>query len=73
MEHTQVKVYYPYIGPHDPCPPQREKTYMTPPNLYMGFQPNNLPQFSPYEALKHGTLWPALFSPYAGRIAEDSQ
>ncbi len=30
----------------------------------MGFQPVNLPQFSPSEALKKGTLWPALYDYY---------
>ncbi len=31
----------------------------------MGFQPPGLPQFqTPHQALMHGTLWPALFSPY---------
>jgi spore coat protein JA len=30
----------------------------------LGFQPPNLPQFSPQEALRKGTLWPILFSPY---------
>ncbi|RBW69233.1 spore coat associated protein CotJA [Bacillus taeanensis] len=62
--YTQRKTYYPYISPFDPCPPMRVKTYETPPNLYMGFQPYGLPQYSPQQALKLGTLWPALFSPY---------
>ena len=30
----------------------------------MGFQPPNLEQFSPQEALKAGTLWKALYDPY---------
>jgi spore coat protein JA len=42
----------------------RTKVFSTPPHLYMGFQPPGLQQFSPAEALRHGTLWPALFSPY---------
>lgn len=62
---TQRKFYKPYISPFDPCPPIRIKSYETPPQLYMGFQPPGLPQFSPREALFHGTLWPALFSPYS--------
>jgi spore coat protein JA len=61
---NQVKVWCPYISPFDPCPPIQTKTFVTPPNLYIQFQPMNLPQFSPREALKHGTLWPALYSPY---------
>ena len=30
----------------------------------MGFQPPNLEQFSPQEALRAGTLWKALYDPY---------
>lgn len=71
--YTQVKVYYPYVSPLDPCPPMRIKAYVTPPQLYMSFQPPGLPQFSPYEALKHGVLWPALFSPYESRMLERGQ
>ncbi|ENQ3077504.1 spore coat associated protein CotJA [Bacillus multifaciens] len=59
-----VKSYTPYHGPQDPCPPIGKKYYFTPPHLYMGFQPTNLPQFSPSEALKKGTLWPALYDYY---------
>ncbi len=61
---TQRKYYYPYISPFDPCPPIRVKSYETPPQLYLGFQPEGLPQFKPFEALRRGTLWPALYSPY---------
>lgn len=68
--HSQVKLYYPYVSPFDPCPPMCVKAYLTPPNLYMNFQPPGLPQFSPYEALQRGTLWPALFSPYEARMLE---
>lgn len=64
-EHTNWKKYHPYVGPFDPCRPIKTKYYVTPPNLYMGFQPPNLPQYSPKEALYRGTLWPALFSPYS--------
>ncbi|AFC28478.1 CotJA1 [Paenibacillus mucilaginosus 3016] len=63
----QVKVWYPYVGPCDPCPPIKVKTYVTPPNLYIRYQPPGLPQFSPQEALCRGTLWPALYSPYEGK------
>jgi spore coat protein JA len=63
----QTKAYYPFVGPCDPCPPMVCKTYVTPPNLYLGYQPPNLPQFSPFEALKLGTLWPVLYSPYEGK------
>lgn len=60
----QVRYYEPYVSPLDPCPPRRVKSYSTPPQLFIPFQPLNLPQFHPYEALMHGTLWPALYSPY---------
>ncbi|WP_174613626.1 spore coat associated protein CotJA [Virgibacillus ihumii] len=62
--YTQYKYWEPFISPTDPCPPDRVKVYSTPPNLYIPFQPRGLPQFDPKEALYHGTLWPALFSPY---------
>ncbi|AQR79341.1 spore coat associated protein CotJA [Paenibacillus larvae] len=61
---SQWKVYYPYVSVFDPCPPIRKKLYNTPPQLYMVFQPCNLPQYSPHEALCRGTLWPDLYSPY---------
>jgi spore coat protein JA len=60
----QERVYYPYVSPFDPCPPIREKIFSTPPQLFMPFQPLALPQYSPYEALRLGVLWPALYSPY---------
>ncbi|WP_281885597.1 spore coat associated protein CotJA [Paenibacillus sp. YYML68] len=63
----QTKAWYPYVSPFDPCPPVTVKTYSTPINLYIPFQPPGLPQFSPMEALKCGTLWPALYSPYEPR------
>lgn len=62
--YTTTKEYYPYISPFDPCKPIRVKTYSTPPNLYLNFQPPNLPQFTPMEALKAGTLWKAFYDPY---------
>jgi spore coat protein JA len=62
--YTTRKRYYPYVSPFDPCRPMKVKTYETPPQLYMGYQPFDLPQFKPEEALCHGTLWPALFAPY---------
>jgi len=61
---SNYKSYKPYVSPFDPCPPILEKTYSTPPQLYMGFQPPNLPQFSPIEALKNGTLWQPFYDPY---------
>ncbi|TLS37884.1 spore coat associated protein CotJA [Pseudalkalibacillus caeni] len=65
---SNMKYWHPYISPFDPCPPVRVKRYNTPPNLYMGFQPYGLEQFSPREALHRGTLWPALFSPYESPV-----
>ncbi|UJF34706.1 spore coat associated protein CotJA [Paenibacillus hexagrammi] len=67
--HSQFKEFPIFAGPFDPCPPIGCKYYNTPPQLYMGFQPPGLPQFSPYEALKIGTLWPALFGPYEPKAA----
>ncbi|GAA0372622.1 spore coat associated protein CotJA [Bacillus horti] len=61
---TFRKSYKPFRGLFDPCPPLLYRTYETPPQLYMGFQPYDLPQFSPKEALQRGTLWPALYAPY---------
>ena len=62
---TQYKYWRPYISPNDPCPPIEIKSYSTPPQLYIGFQPSGLPQFpTAREALMHGTLWPQLYSPY---------
>ncbi|PAE43822.1 spore coat associated protein CotJA [Bacillus sp. 7884-1] len=61
---TLYKTYCPIAGPFDPCKPILEKTYSTPPNLYIGFQPPNLPQFSPQEALRAGTLWKPFYDPY---------
>lgn len=58
------KSYHPYASPFDPCKPLSEKTYSTPPHLYIGFQPPNLPQFTPLEALRAGTLWKDLCDPY---------
>lgn len=64
MNDPQVRYYAPFIGPFDPCPPVKCKWYSTPPQLFITFQPMNLPQFTPQEALKLGTLWPDLYSPY---------
>lgn len=70
---TQVKYYQPYNSPHDPCPPVRVKSYQTPPQLYIGFQPPNLQQFSPKQALYSGTLWPAFYSPYPNPDGSDDK
>ena len=64
MNNGQLREWYPFISPCDPCPPIRVKTYVVPPNMYITFQPANLPQFPLDEALFRGTLWPALYSPY---------
>ncbi|MFD2445887.1 spore coat associated protein CotJA [Bacillus sp. CGMCC 1.16607] len=61
---TLYKSYHPYVSPFDPCKPITVKTFSTPPNLYIGFQPPNLPQFTPQEALRAGTLWKAFYDPY---------
>ncbi|WP_284236929.1 spore coat associated protein CotJA [Paenibacillus glycanilyticus] len=43
------------------------KTYVVPPNQFIAYQPQGLPQYSIHEALKRGTLWPALYSNYQSR------
>lgn len=58
------KTYNPVSSKNDPCAPMPEKTYETPPNLYMGIQESGLEQFRPAEAWAKGTLWPALYGPY---------
>ncbi|QWU18309.1 spore coat associated protein CotJA [Paenibacillus sophorae] len=68
MSNSEVRYYTPFRGPFDPCPPIPCKTYVVPPQLFLGFQPPNLPQFNLPEALRFGTLWPALFSPYSPQI-----
>ncbi|MGO4374416.1 spore coat associated protein CotJA [Paenibacillus sp. 2TAB19] len=67
MSNDQVRYYAPFISPTDPCPPIRIKSYSVPPQLFIPFQPPNLQQFHPFDALKHGTLWPALYSPYSSK------
>ncbi|WP_379208939.1 spore coat associated protein CotJA [Paenibacillus sp. GCM10012303] len=66
-QHSQWRVYYPFVGPCDPCPPILKKWFVIPPNVTMPVQPPGLPQFTPQEALRAGTLWPAYYSPYNGR------
>ncbi|MBB6733511.1 spore coat associated protein CotJA [Cohnella zeiphila] len=69
MNDSQWRAWYPYVSPLDPCPPIRVKTYVVPPNQWIAFQPMNLPQFPLDEAIRRGTLWPALYSPYPSRHA----
>lgn len=69
---SQYRVWHPFVSPLDPCPPIREKIYNIPPNLTVGFQPPNLPQFPPSEALRRGTLWPIFYSPYPPTEGEGS-
>ncbi|NGQ94913.1 spore coat associated protein CotJA [Brevibacillus sp. SYP-B805] len=64
---SQWRFYKPYVSPFDPCRPQTVKRYVVAPNQFLVFQPPNLPQFPPMKALRKGTLWPALFSPYDGQ------
>jgi spore coat protein JA len=64
---SQWRYYKPYVSPYDPCPPQTVKRYVVPPNQFITFQPPNLPQYPPMQALKKGVLWPLLYSPYDGR------
>lgn len=67
---TQERVDYRFRGPFDPCPPVPFKTYVVPPNQFINFQPPGLPQYPLSEALKAGTLWPALFSPYESKATK---
>ncbi|MNI44158.1 Spore coat associated protein JA (CotJA) [compost metagenome] len=67
MMESQERVFFPFRGPFDPCPPVPYKTFVVPPNQFINFQPPNLPQFALPEALRAGTLWPALFSPYESK------
>lgn len=62
--YTSMKSYQPFHSKYDPCKPIGMKYYSTPPNLYLGFQPPNLKQYSPKEALKKGTLWPVFWDYY---------
>ncbi|CAM3745325.1 spore coat associated protein CotJA [Alicyclobacillus pomorum] len=68
----QWRSHQPFRSPFDPCPPL-PKAYVVPPNQYITYQPEGLKQFSPREALKHGTLWPDLYSPYEARYKRGSQ
>ncbi|CAH0347158.1 spore coat associated protein CotJA [Bacillus sp. CECT 9360] len=61
---TPIKAYKPFRSPFDPCPPIGKKYYRTPINIYMEFQPPNMEQFPPHEALMKGTLWKALYDYY---------
>jgi spore coat protein JA len=61
---TTVKSYRPFHSRYDPCKPIGVKYYSTPPNLFLGFQPPNLQQFSAKEALKKGTLWRFFYDYY---------
>ena len=56
-----MRSFVPYHSPLDPCPPIGKKYYSTPPNLFLGFQPPNLPQFTPKSTPK-GTLWPVFMT-----------
>ncbi|MFC5529340.1 spore coat associated protein CotJA [Cohnella yongneupensis] len=69
MYDAQWRDWKPYVSPHDPCPPIRVKWYIVPPNQFINYQPMNLPQFPLEEAMRRGTLWPALYSPYTSRRA----
>ncbi|MDF2947114.1 MAG: spore coat protein CotJA [Bacillales bacterium] len=64
LQNTPMKAYKVFHAPTDPCPPIGVKFYSTPPNLYVGFQPYNLEQFAPKEALRKGTLWPVFYDFY---------
>ncbi|CAH1225866.1 MULTISPECIES: spore coat associated protein CotJA [Paenibacillus] len=73
MIDPQIRAYRPFIGPFDPCKPMEIRTYLVPPQLFIPFQPMGWPQFSPSEALRAGTLWPALYSPYTSKKFVESE
>lgn len=60
----QWRYYQRYRSPYDPCPPRNPSAYIVPPNQFIVFQQKAQRQFTPREALKRGTLWPDLYSPY---------
>lgn len=61
MNQSQFRgTFRPYVSPRDPCPPILVKTFVLPPQLFMNFQQPGLPQNSPEEALRQGSLWPQL-------------
>lgn len=64
----QYHAWYPIVGPYDPCIPMLPKRYVTPPNVYISYQPSAHPQFPLHLALHAGTLWPYLYSPYESGI-----
>jgi spore coat protein JA len=64
LNKDQVKVYHPIAGNNDPCSPMTEKSYVLPPQLFFTYQPSELAQYDPMEALLKGTLWPDLYSNY---------
>lgn len=70
---SQERIYVPYRSPCDPCPPLPFKTYVVPPNQFIVFQPPNWPQFPPEQALRCGTLWPALYSPYRPKRGREGE
>lgn len=67
---TQVKAWTPFHSSFDPCPPIGQKFYRTPVDLYLTFQPPNLEQFPPQEALKNGTLWKVFYDYYENPFRE---
>jgi len=59
LDHSKFRgSYKPYVSPRDPCPPILEKFFVLPPQIFTNFQKPGLPQNSPEEALKQGSLWP---------------
>ncbi len=54
----------PHSIPKVPLPSNNTHNWTPPTHPALSFQPPNLPQFSPKEALKSGTLWKPLYDPY---------
>lgn len=67
---NQWRVYKSVRSPFDPCPPIRHKAFIVPVNQYLAFQPRSMKQFAPRDALRNGTLWPELYSPYVSPVKD---
>ncbi|PWI58158.1 spore coat associated protein CotJA [Sulfoacidibacillus thermotolerans] len=60
------QTYSAYKSPNDPCPVLETRRFIIPVNQFFTVQPRRLKQFAYREALRHGVLWPDLYSPYTG-------
>ena len=70
---TLYKTWHPIASPFDPCKPILEKTFSTPPNLYIGFQPPNLPQFYTTGSTKGRNTMESILRPLLQPIRESQR